>query len=332
MKKERILEADAVRLICSLGIIIFHYACSSNADMPALIRNANGNWGHVLVVMFFMLSGAMLYYNYSEIRSVKEFYFKRWKSIFPVFYLMYGFFFFTSILEYKKFFFYSPEVEPWKLILSFVGLDGYLNFGMLEIPTYYLIGDWFLGAIILLYAVYPLLIKLVKRFDIIVTAVFLGGFIAVVLTGWYDSWRQRAFITCLFSFTLGIMYMKYRHIFGHYITAIISGICALALCFITLPLDRIFVQEFMGICFFIALMYAGKIIMKIKKAARIISPLAALTFPVFLLQHKFIIILFNSFNPGKLIKALALMIICIVLIFLFSKAADILAKAITSRK
>ena len=84
--------ADFLRALCTLGVVTYHFSCTLiyyniNCNPHILYRFANGNWGLVFVTMFFMLSGALLYKNNSTIMSYKSFYVKRWKSIFPMFYM-----------------------------------------------------------------------------------------------------------------------------------------------------------------------------------------------------------------------------------------------------
>ena len=71
------------------SIVIYHYFCHSKGEFKLLFRTANSNLGFIFVTSFFSISGSVLYYNYPEIKLLKEFYFKRWKSIFPSFYICY---------------------------------------------------------------------------------------------------------------------------------------------------------------------------------------------------------------------------------------------------
>lgn len=48
----------------------------------------------------------------------------------------------------------------WTLVLSVLGLDGY---ALPYTPTFYKVGEWFLGCLILLYVLFPLLLRLQKN-------------------------------------------------------------------------------------------------------------------------------------------------------------------------
>ena len=80
-KKNRLRGGEIVRAISAVGIVIYHYSCSlssyNTSKFLPLYKHANGQWGYIFVTVFFVLSGAMLYYNNPEIQSYKEFYLKR---------------------------------------------------------------------------------------------------------------------------------------------------------------------------------------------------------------------------------------------------------------
>lgn len=85
LDRQRLYSFDFIRSVCALGIIVFHFSCELPAALFHPLYNfSNGGWGEVFVGIFFLLSGAVLYYNYSEIKCIKVFYYKRFKSIFPM--------------------------------------------------------------------------------------------------------------------------------------------------------------------------------------------------------------------------------------------------------
>lgn len=89
--KQRIYSFDFIRALCAVGIIVFHFSCELDNSVSTKVLHfySNGSWGNTIVNIFFLLSGAMLYYNNSIIKSLKVFYYKRFKSIFPMFYKKY---------------------------------------------------------------------------------------------------------------------------------------------------------------------------------------------------------------------------------------------------
>lgn len=90
---KRKIEIDFIRCVCAIGIIVYHFYCHSNCSEKIFYSFANGLWGDVIVSVFFMISGAVLFLNNSEVKDWLGFYKKRWKSIFPDFYIIYSVFF-----------------------------------------------------------------------------------------------------------------------------------------------------------------------------------------------------------------------------------------------
>lgn len=155
--KKKLSEIIIARACCSIGIIIFHYFYHSKGNFKLLYKTANSNWGFLFVTCFFCISGSVLYYNYPCVNSIKNFYYKRWKSIFPGYYICFIYFFIKNVFKYHKFFYNGHWV---RLIFTIFGMDGYLGY---RFKTYYLIGEWFLGSIIIIYFLYPLLSYLVHK-------------------------------------------------------------------------------------------------------------------------------------------------------------------------
>ena len=113
------------RSISCLGIIIFHFFCHSKSNFKYLQNTSNSTWGFIYVTCFFAISGIVLYYNYPYNFSLKKFYFKRWKSIFPAYYLCFLYFYHKNVFKYKKIFF----LGNWKrLIFTLFGVNGYLSY------------------------------------------------------------------------------------------------------------------------------------------------------------------------------------------------------------
>ena len=159
-EREKVEELDYIRTICAIGKILHHVSCYVSPDAPKLFYTyANGWFGALFVNIFFIISGGVLYHNYKEIGKLTVFYYKRWKSIFPMFYITFLFFFIRNVVISNSFFYNG---KPWRLLLSIFGLDGYFAY---RFPGYYIVGEWFLGAIVFLYILYPIFLKLIQIMD-----------------------------------------------------------------------------------------------------------------------------------------------------------------------
>lgn len=158
MKKERQFYLDFVRAVAVVSILLTHYnACFLFIEQPQFHkmvitwRVANLYIGDFGVTLFFIISGAALMLTYGDKLDLVPFYKKRFLSIYPMFWMAYAIAFLFE--------FYTRGVPAGiphcNMLLSVIGFDGLaLSAG---VPTYYLLGEWFLGFIVLFYLIFPLL-------------------------------------------------------------------------------------------------------------------------------------------------------------------------------
>lgn len=206
-KKQNLEGIIFARACCSIGIVFFHYFTHSNGTFKLFHRTANCNWGSMFVTSFFCISGTVLYYNYPRINSIKTFYFKRWKSIFPPFYFCFLYFYSKNVFFYKKLFYKGH----WsKLIFTVFGMDGFFVY---KYKNYYLVGEWFLGAIIIIYILYPILLWLINKSLLLIQLFISIGFILMYKTNYFSIEKFRNIISCLNSFCFGIITIKLRKLF-----------------------------------------------------------------------------------------------------------------------
>lgn len=156
LTKARLDYIDVLRVIAMITVFVCHYTRSlesagvgyTNKILPDFIFNVYlGSFG---VAVFFVLSGASLMYTNSE-RSIGEYAKKRFLGIFPTFWIAYLVAFLYYFWIRKGFY---PMVSKKFMILTVIGMDGYT--GWIH-PNFYILGEWFLGCLILLYLLFPLL-------------------------------------------------------------------------------------------------------------------------------------------------------------------------------
>ena len=170
MKKERIFYLDFVRAIAVILILMTHYnAVYLNAGQPdkVFITAQIGNIyiGDFGVSLFFIISGAALMYVYDEKCELKSFYKKRFLSLYPMFWIAYFIAFLYQFYVSKGI---NLTVPKCNILLTILGFDGYLAAVM---PTFYILGEWFLGCIILIYIVFPLLRYLIRTHPVALAVV-----------------------------------------------------------------------------------------------------------------------------------------------------------------
>lgn len=306
MTKERIISFDFIRAICAIGIVVFHFFChTSNKDFLLFYSNANCGWGTVVVNIFFLLSGAALYYNNNTIPSLKKFYYKRWKALFPMFYISFFVFFVFQVVKSHDVFYGG---NPLKLFLTLFGFDGYT----LEIiPNYYLLGEWFLGAIIILYIIYPVVLKALNKAQYTTTIVCIALFIFCLFVDLTGIETDRKVFSCLISFEIGMLIMKNKQVLTNKPVAIVSFIISIIICAFKLPINTTILSHILSLALFFVLYYIGNYIMKIKPLNQSVSLISKLSYPIFLLQHLIILKLLRIYNPHEPVMIILWLIVTI---------------------
>ncbi len=161
MIRKRIPAFDLIRILAMVLIVVYHwntYCYIRLIDTPVLLpfNIVNGNLGSIGVSLFFILSGASLMYVYRENLEIRDYLKKRFLAIYPAYWLSYALMFlFVYRIHHRKL-----TGEYWTWIFTFLGMDGLLN-GL--IPSIYLVGEWFVGCIVILYLLFPLLRKAVLK-------------------------------------------------------------------------------------------------------------------------------------------------------------------------
>lgn len=321
MKKRKLDEIIFTRACSCIGIAIYHYFCHSKGNFKFLYNTANASFGFIFVTVFFNISGATLYYNYPLIKSIKTFYFKRWKSIFPSFYFCYLYFFISISLRFRRLLF-GRKIK--RLFITLLGLDGYLSY---RIRTCYLIGEWFLGAIIIIYVIYPI-------FSLIVTKnYFISAIIICILNifiyygNFFIIINDKNIITCLTSFYFGVTAIKFKKIFlVNNISLAISFFLFIFLRIIKIKSLEI-VFQMQGFTAFIILTRIGKIVMT-NKCARIFICISNLSYNIYLIHHMIIIDILSINNPLEWYSNLLFLSITLLLIIICSKIVSILVNSI----
>lgn len=170
MKRERLFWLDFIRAFATFMIVLTHYNAIYiyNVSPPApekavvTLNIANIYIGDFGVSLFLIVSGASLMYTYAEKCEVLKFYKKRFLNIYPMFWIA-----FAAVFLYNYYISGCiPQGVPKRnIIFSILGFDTWLvNFG---VPTFGLVAEWFLGLIIIIYLVFPLLRWLINKCPVI---------------------------------------------------------------------------------------------------------------------------------------------------------------------
>lgn len=296
MSKKRLFYLDFVRAIAAISIVITHFNARYlylNPPMPekAVITTTVSNiyiggWG---VSLFFIISGAALMYVYGENCDVKKFYKKRFISIYPMFWMAY-------VVAFL-YLFYTNKTIPGEgtpkinMIFSVLGFDGLLaeNFAM-----FYVLGEWFLGAIILLYLIFPILRELVLKKPVITVIGVLTIYFLIVF--FYDGNFNSAKI--IFTRLPEIMFGMYFVKWGRKVNwkfAVLS-VMILILNSIIKPEWSVNLQTtYVGIASFIVLVYLSYYLQNVV-VKKICNTISKYSYSIFLVHHVIIAKMMSTFD------------------------------------
>lgn len=158
MKRERIFYLDFIRALAVILILLTHYnALFLYMDPQPLdkvvitYKICNLYIGDFGVSLFFIISGAALMYVYENSCNLAKFYKKRFVAIYPMFWITYIIAFVIQKLVYHADYSGIPKQN---ILYTIFGFDSY--YAAVK-PTFFIIGEWFLGCIILVYILFPLL-------------------------------------------------------------------------------------------------------------------------------------------------------------------------------
>lgn len=311
-------------MISCLCVITVHFNASVSGFQNGIFIHPNsvvpnflfGNriyLGDIGTCLFFMLSGASLMLSYRP-GNLKIYAQKRWLAIYPQFYLA---FFLATMLDF--FLQRGLSSGDWRqLIFSFLGMDGYLaNLGLIGFD-FYKCGEWFLGCLLLLYLVFPMLYYCLEKKPAV--TVFTG----VMLYAGYSFWvsvRGGTFLPTLFFLRIpemlfGMLFVKYSLREKPKILlriAIAGGGLTLLTRNLVRPLTLCIE---LCVCLFALLTLLGERI-AFAPAKRILVGLSGLTYPVFLVHHWLISKLATGFHDAPMAKRDILMLYGIYLLLSF---------------
>lgn len=209
MKKERVLYLDLIRIVGFLMVTSYHFSVSAetvgieSAYTDIFCGIIHIVWAPIAVSCFFMVSGAALIYRYEKELPLKEYYYKRFIGTYPLFWLAYLFAFLEFFYRVKS----IPEAPKVSFLLTVIGMDGYLYD---YVNNFYLIGEWFLGALIVLYILFPVYRLVMCKCKYIFPVVFLGASIWLLYCNPFAMMIDKNLIVCSMYFVLGMFFEMMR--------------------------------------------------------------------------------------------------------------------------
>lgn len=184
----RLFYLDVIRVLALIVIILFHFNLEMlvvHPGVPLILPNVYGGIisGELGVDIFIILSGAALAIAYRDKFTIGAFYLRRLAAMLPMYWVAY-------VVAMGLHFYMTDQLPPNldMLWLTVIGMDGFLLY---KIPNAYLMGEWFFGMILILYAVFPILRFCVNRAPVLTLAI--GVAWLAVIQQFYDQISDMAF-------------------------------------------------------------------------------------------------------------------------------------------
>lgn len=158
--RPRLFYLDLIRAAALFCILIVHF----NATVTGYFTYPSRLFGSVLPgsiylgdfgsTLFFIVSGAALAYTAKTPFSISEFYKKRAKAVYPMFWLAWCLCFSIRFVRLPG---YYGGAKTLTLPLSVLGLDHFAVAAGWVSTDFACVGEWFLGSILFLYLLFPAL-------------------------------------------------------------------------------------------------------------------------------------------------------------------------------
>lgn len=303
--------ADYIRFIACLGVIIYHFYVEIVHTVPLYIPRFispaltfnNFSVPRVMVFLFLLLSGFFLFSPENKDFSVKEYYKSRFLKILIPFYIV----FLLAVLYnglFKDHILNIRNIKALDIPVFLLGADQLVagitqTIGTETISLH--VGEWFLGAIVIYYLIFPLLRKAVLRFPksslIVTVALFIGCLVLTLFPQGSAAWFLY-FLEPFFIFVFGMFLSYYRESIKKvpvYVWALIFLISFLPIPHFE-PLFHLLLV-FSSIAIFELFFSLEKFFANRKWLTPRMAYLSSLTYPMFLLQHAVVLGLLECIAP-----------------------------------
>lgn len=301
----RIVSLDCLRTIAFLAVVFAHVLAQGDSSaVPRWAALDTIHWGPLGVAAFFILSGVSL-----SIGSMREgegfasFYRKRLRAILPPFWFAYFVcamvtFCIDRTMALRSDWLFVPP--------TLFGMDGYLS---TRLPTCYLVGEWFVGCLLLVYLFAPALHRAVSRRPVLSLAVLFALATAslrfthrfVDLIPFLSRRPYFNVLTHLFEFAFGMaFFLHVRPGFRRYATAAACSAVYLAVYFALAP-RPFFLSSPTGIlanvALFCCLCFCFDLLRYSDPVSKALSTIGKATYLAFLFHHRVIVWLIRSGEP-----------------------------------
>ncbi len=310
--KKRYYFMDVIRIVSMLAIVFYHMVITLSENgirqldsITFMYETPNMHIATVGVGLFFMISGAGLMYSsmHKQDFNLKDYYKKRFIKILIPFYLVYLLWLLSFMLLSGESLsgVYNHGAPIPNIIYTLLGMDAYLaTFG---VNTFSLgIGEWFLGALVMMYIVFPLLRKAMLRNKWLTLLISTIYFIVIVIIYPAFPFAKAVpgftnFLCKIYEFILGMFLITIVDQIPQWICLVVSIpiTCVSLFCPIALfpPHNNTWLFNsnnniwiaIQNIGFFLLFMGLEKVFKKLPRIMKILAILSGFSYEFFLIHH-----------------------------------------------
>lgn len=335
---KRVKYYDLLRIISFFLVTFFHMLsqlalcgiCPMERVAP-FFQNGNAHIATLAVALFFMLSGAGLTLSARSGLSLGKYYKGRFLRLMIPFYLAVLLTCGVRLAATGR----LPEVfyaglPAWHFGFTVAGMDGWMS--LYGVGTFYVgIGEWFLGELVVLTALFPLMRLAQERFPRTFFAACTGLYLWVAFHYRSAVQMHEHILLKGYEFVLGMYFAKYCRRF--------PGPCVVAAVLVTalfafgpaLPLNYALKITLLAAAVFVA--FSGLEPLLQGRNLAFLVKLQAYTYPLFLVHHKVIYAMTSRFAPyyRGLLSIILLFIAELAATFVLAAGIKWLSNGVTKR-
>ncbi|MDE6601702.1 MAG: acyltransferase [Lachnospiraceae bacterium] len=298
MNPKRILYFDAIKLIAVIFVFVCHFARTLeyyqiSYSLKLLPDNIFSVYtGSVGCALFFIVSGASLFYVYQDNLDLKTYFIKRIKGIYPMFWISFVIFFCIQFYIDGG---YNSNIPISRSLLTLIGFDGTMAYFY---STFYTVGEWFLGILIIMYLIFPILKKWVDEFPY---ATFLVCYMGGIILDYLCDDQRTLFFEWIPFFVFGMVFYKCIRKVNGYILFGAMVILAIFTVFDLKSINNMIRAYFVCTAFFLILVYLfenfnGSVFIAVSRFV------GRFCYPIFLVHHRLMLIFMKKFSNSTFYK------------------------------
>lgn len=294
-ENKRLVYLDMVRVFACFCILTIHFnasVCGYDTTMNFTYQNElipnfyRGMYlGEIGNSLFFIISGAALevsnHFSELTILGYRHFVWKRLKALLPMYWIAYTAAICFHMIVYKN----IPMGTVWNFIPTIFGMDGYAMVRGWFSPQFYMLGEWFLGCMLLCYLLWPVLAYLWGRSSKLITLIAAGAYILQINQPGSDKFV----IIRLCQMLAGACFVKFCTKKHRWQWAVLSALTAI-ICLCWKSSFHIFTVTF-AFCWALFVIIAVVTLecpAKFSPFGSLLAKASALTYPLFLVHHRII--------------------------------------------